>query len=325
MKKLIIKILIFLGAYLALQIAVMEVLISKKYLSRKEYGQIGEKQPNTIFNLQSGKHDLSQEPMGNGTITIDKYGFTNKQFCANPKVLLIGDSFFIQSYVKDEQTSASILNEKYGNCTSYNIAGVSRSNLSVYNYLVGNNIIEQPEMVVIEIIERNLHQWLKIDTNRVYSPTDEYLNYITKFRWNLLPQALSNKPRFKSTKKVIRGTEVYFLRNKLKKLPRHDIDSISINLQLVKEYLNKKGVEVYYMIVPDKESVFYEEFDESYTLIPRFEKVLQEKNIPYISVFNDFRKNPKDYYFTGNSHWNEKGIFVATEKIDSVYSTLKTQ
>ena len=53
--------------------------------------------------------------------------------------------------------------------------------------------------------------------------------------------------------------------------------------------------------------------DKYSNFLPELYKVLDDKNIPYISIYDEFRTNDEILYYGTDSHWTVKGMEMAVD------------
>ncbi|MEY8258462.1 hypothetical protein AAK706_12100 [Erysipelotrichaceae bacterium 66-17] len=99
-------------------------------------------------------------------------------------------------------------------------------------------------------------------------------------------------------------------------LTEREIYCITNNLELMKNYVEGKGVQFIVTIPPNKNTLYGENMPPQYLTteqknIDQLKKSLKEKNIQYVDLFDLFNNEEDIYYFERDSHWNNEGALLA--------------
>jgi len=100
-----------------------------------------------------------------------------------------------------------------------------------------------------------------------------------------------------------------------------ELESIRLELEYRKDYLKKRGCEFYFLIAPNKMSIYAEKAPNS--IFRLSDNSWGEQLISYlnssssvkpVNVFDElrFRKNKETMYYMLDNHWNQTGAFYAT-------------
>jgi len=108
-----------------------------------------------------------------------------------------------------------------------------------------------------------------------------------------------------------------------------EIDSICDNMyDLAKQLKESYNMTVVYLPLPAKYTIYHTEInnDEYNNFLPQLYEGLDERGVRYVKVFNEFMNHDTLLYYRTDSHWNEKGIEIAYDKMKTFLmndSTLK--
>lgn len=293
----------------------------KKYFnSRQETNLIG-------YNfIDSAKFDMSGELWGSKIIKhFDKFGFSNKLTGTDPSILFIGDSFFDDPFVSWSEGLSWMVDK------SMNISSMGNSGFLVYNEMFKNGVFHShPKIIFLEVVERNLNAWAGLREQLEFNKTKT-----TGFKFPALSFVFGNNfpdlsflfkskaTQKKATQKYgvynLGGTKpVMFYKNKLSSYSDKDIEVIINNLVFVNRWFEKRDCKIFFLIAPDKESLFPEVFGTS--KLEYIQGKMSEKGLKIIDIYNEFirSENRLVLYHAGDTHWSPIGFEKVKEKIRKI-------
>ncbi len=142
--------------------------------------------------------------------------------------------------------------------------------------------------------------------------------------------------RFDLFKQVSRLTPAYSLDHEIPWLFYHDqvndentsfyykhtdeeIENICNNIKdLEKKLMDNFNIRLVFLPVPAKYTLYHRVIDnnddEYNNFLPRLFKGLEERDIPYINIYDDYTASNDILYYGTDSHWNLKGLEIAVEE-----------
>ncbi|MFN0058211.1 MAG: alginate O-acetyltransferase AlgX-related protein [Planctomycetota bacterium] len=109
--------------------------------------------------------------------------------------------------------------------------------------------------------------------------------------------------------------------------PRSDSDIAAVVENLValaKELREEHQVELVFMPVPSKYSVYYERVDADATyddFLPRLCQELKRRGVATIDLYREFRRETEAVYWPSDTHWNPRGAAIACARfVDEVHA-----
>jgi hypothetical protein len=270
--------------------------------------------------------DMSHDTLGLVIKRNNKYGTSNATENKKPKLLYIGDSFFGDLQLNTDSGLQALTNDYFHSNISFNIGGKWRTGFSSYHYLLGEHLIEEPQVIICEVVERNLIGGFGRLKKDIINDASENFGYQEYYYMDLIFG--NNMERLSSSKLVSSKSEIptlgsqrnglYFFKNELSKVSDHDLDLVTKNLLYTQDYFRKKGIKIYFVIMPDKESLHPELFGPSQ--LPQIQQKLKGMKIDIIDMYSIFIKDPQRYYFKGDTHWNHEGVKTFTHVIGETVS-----
>ena len=103
-----------------------------------------------------------------------------------------------------------------------------------------------------------------------------------------------------------------------------ELEQIWKELLYRKNYCNKRGIKFYFVIIPQKSSVYPEyissryKFDNKYTPRTQLTAYLTKQQFPFCDLTQKLIENKNsdyDLYFKTDNHWNALGAFYGTQQI----------
>ncbi len=277
--------------------------------------------------------------------TTDADGYRNRREIAKPfqGILLLGDSFTAGAAVRDDQT----LNEQLGNisgCPVYN-GGSSPNSLELLNHLQmtrGLVVWEQSERTPIPLLplmnEPRPHLGFRLlsrilGTERVellqrlrdYSPLQIVFGRAVRLFQN--DKILPNPFRGVAEARLSNGREVLFGKTEIE---NYELDRPTDPAYFValKTQLEKEGIGLLVLLVPDKYVVYHDlivppsPLPERRPFLDIVEERLVAAHVPVVNLTPHFREEakallPRDeyIYWMDDTHWNAKGIHEAAQVI----------
>ena len=106
------------------------------------------------------------------------------------------------------------------------------------------------------------------------------------------------------------------------KLSERELFNLSNNLSIVQEYLGEQKIDFVFTVPANKNTLYGENMPYYYLAddveghnAKRLEKILEEQEINYISMFDLFASQDEVLYQLRDSHWNNKGACLAYNSI----------
>ena len=113
-------------------------------------------------------------------------------------------------------------------------------------------------------------------------------------------------------------------------LSRLELDNIESNLKSVRNFLSEKNIKYYFLIAPNKHSVYYSKmgFEKiaPFRIKHQLLNILEKNDIPYIDPVEKLKFESKNtqVFFKTDTHWNNYGAYIAfqmlIEKINSDFN-----
>jgi hypothetical protein len=262
----------------------------------------------------------------------DKLGYRNTNFTESPDILLIGDSFIAGSSLDQDSTLSELLISKL-NCKVYNMAPATFSD---YIILKNYRLLKKPKIIIYSTVERTIPPKLINDNNiqNISYPTAASF-YSHKLKRQYLLKFLNARILKKNGIGIpgIKEKNMFFLNGVNQVYPHKEINEAFLNILAYKEYCDLNGIIFYYLPLPNKETVYFENvpFDVQPSFLNQLNSILKEKNvrsINSISVFNKYRLKNKEYiYHLDDTHWNSRGVNLIADEIKRIltadFSNLK--
>ncbi len=266
--------------------------------------------------------DLAPDTINGIKEIRDQFGFSNSRPNKKPKIIFIGDSFFADARITYDSGIQATCDRILGCGLSYNIAGVGYSGFKVYNELIKKQYLFTPRIIICEIVERDLNRWSEFKSQLLFNLTIEkkisnfgfdfilgnnfrkigYSNVVNNFKFF----NTSKHVVFMGSKHLISGKSIYFLKNKITHLRFDEIDNIATNMKFAQEYFHNKNCNIYFLIVPDKESMYPSIFGKSQIL--EMQNKFSAQGINIIDIYSELSKNPLYYYLDGDTHWSNNAV-----------------
>lgn len=255
----------------------------------------------------------------------DKLGYRNTNFTESPDILLIGDSFIAGSGLDQDSTLSELLISKL-NCSVYNMAPATFSDFIT---LKNNRLLRKPKIIIFSNVERTIPPKL-VNDNKIKNitfPTEATL-LSHKLKRQYLIKYINARILKKNGTGIpgIKERNMYFLNGVNQVNPHNEINEVALNLLDYKEYCELNGIIFYYLPLPNKETVYYENvpFEVQPSFLNQLQLILKKKNVKMInsiSVFNKYRLTNKGFlYHLDDTHWNSRGVNLIADEITRILS-----
>lgn len=299
----------------------------KQFVTRNQrLGKVGlQTSSSQVFDMSN---ELRVQPM---VRSIDKWGFQNISDIRNPEVLFIGDSFF------DDPFLSYFDGLSHNFSSSMNIASAGCSGFEVFNELSENGYFTvMPKFIVIEIVERNVYNWSElfeqIERKRLKTMPYNLMGLDLLLGNNCKGFSSCNMPVFSMNSKTSRiGTPrvlednrvIYFYRNSITEFNARHLVKVLDSMKKTMNHFEKYGSSIVFLVAPDKESIYPELFPSSH--LPRIQNSFDSVQIPYIDMYSAMMQSPqrKDFYYDGDTHWNQNAYKLLIEKIRLQFQSKK--
>jgi hypothetical protein len=287
-------------------------------ISMTEYGDLGRHTPYAIAKPTSWR--------------TDRLGFRNDQYIADPDIVLIGDSFIAGSSLTQDQTLGNQLQHLLASSTvipKYKVYNIAPEPFEKFDKLLRAGKIQTPALAIVAMSDRKLPMYI----DRAVK-----LNILRYVSVKLNPveiRKLFSKDADNS-KEAQNRVNPRMLFYKDGEIINNDIpgvyDKILSVLSAYKSYCDKKGIDMLFVSLPDKETVY---FDKISPLVkqPHFLMVLdslvKRKNIATINALELFNNSRQDdagklLYQYDDTHWNANGAgIVAKALVKHIHSAAK--
>ncbi len=282
--------------------------------------------------------------------STDAAGYRNRGEISRPfdGILFVGDSFTVGSGVSDSQTLSEQVNHISG-CRVYN--GALTPNIwELIEHLQmtrGLVVWEQSERFPLPLPivseqrwkrqsvrrafgERRSEMWRKIYqyaiSLKTYSPLEILSGRAVKLLQNgeIFPNPYRNEV---AVKKLRNGREILFLSSEVENDERDRATDPVFFVQL-QENLQKRGIRLLVLLVPDKYSVYQDLLSSAPPAVVRqkFLDVVEQRliasRVPVLNMTQDFHKQAEALlargqylYWLDDTHWNADGIHEAAQAI----------
>jgi hypothetical protein len=277
--------------------------------------------------------------------TTDAEGYRNRREAAKPfqGILLLGDSFVAGAAVRDDQTLSEQLITISG-CPVYN-GGSSPNSFELLNHLQmtrGLVVWEQSERTPIPLLPLTSppkSHWefrllsSVVGTERTellqrlrnYSPLQITFGRAVRFFQN--DKVLPNPFRGVAEERLSNGRQILFGQTEI---TNYELDRPTdpAYFAALKTYLEKQGVELLVLLVPDKYVVYHDlimppsPLPEREPFLDLVEERLVAADVQVVNLTPHFRAEAKtllardEYiYWIDDTHWNAEGIREAAQSI----------
>lgn len=105
-------------------------------------------------------------------------------------------------------------------------------------------------------------------------------------------------------------------------LSKRGVYNIASNLEIIEDFVNRKGSKLVITVPPNKNSLYDENMPYYYSKkagkeknIDKLNPLIKSGNVNYVDLFELFKNNGETLYLKRDSHWNNKGAMLAYNKI----------
>jgi hypothetical protein len=275
-------------------------------------------------------HDSLHLPQGILRI-CDAYGFSNVVSNPNPEVLFIGDSFFDDPHINTTEGIQALFNDKMKRNCAYNIGANGCSGFKVYNELLAKGYFSKPKVIFFETVERAMSTHIieaaqQLKDNQFKTNKHHYLGLDLLLGANFKDIRDSKlfyqkKDKKYGAVKIMDGQKVWFLRNKLSVFA--EVNTIIKSMVQIDSMLKKQGIDIIFIIAPDKESLYPQFFGPSKLI--GLQEMMQQNMLNYLDVYTPMLQNPNHFYFASDTHWNGNAIELVASLSCKAYENLNQQ
>jgi len=97
------------------------------------------------------------------------------------------------------------------------------------------------------------------------------------------------------------------------------IDTYCDNIiDISKKLKNIYNLDMVFLPIPNKYTIWHKKInpeDEYDNFLPRLYREMDNRNIPYVDIYHDFKKSDSILYYGTDSHWNKNGIDIAVKNL----------
>ena len=278
------------------------------------------------------KTDLSHDTFKHVKNNRDANGLSNVQPNKQPDVVFIGDSFFADLLCSSDSGIQARCNRMLGYNAAYNLGYVSSANFKLYNEYIKKGIIAEPKIIICEISEAYTSRWLSLKAELLSGKqrtkiTNYYgLDFLLGNNFSGINYAkLLHRNNYLVYKKMIDSVPVYFAYNRTTHIPTNQVGAIATDLLFIQDYFLRKNIQIYFLIAPDKESLYPSLFGPSG--LGRINETFTKCGVHIIDIYTDLLHDPRKYYYDGDLHWNDQALKKLLEVMDQegIFNSLKKQ
>jgi hypothetical protein len=275
--------------------------------------------------------DLSKLPLFKGVSVmrfVDNFGFSNIQINDSPEILYVGDSFLNDQALNTSDGIQSKTNKLLNRNVAYSIGNAGRAGFRVYNQLRKSTFKKNPSLIIFEVVERHLYEVLinapnELRSNKTFPNGYFYFdlffgNNLQDFSFKKLFDSPSKTPRTPlGVARTHNGSKVWFINNKTTLLSDDSLNAIVDSMLDVKSMLEDQKIKIVFVIAPDKESIYPELFGQS--SLKALHAKMKARNLDFIDMLSLLENQGENYYYAGDTHWNENSVRLLTEEVAKKY------
>lgn len=342
MKKLILKILVYLLPFLVISVAAALSPLHLFYFRNWEAQSAYYKNifPGPFYPLQ--KTVMTEEgDMGHGTPyavkkvvhwETDRYGYRKADSELHPEIVIVGDSNIVGTSVTQED----IFSERLEKITGRHVYPYAPRNIN--DFIQDTRFITSPpKVVILESIELCMAGHEKLQIKSAVAPDDirsrcesMIRNLIstdsTSLRTAMFIDRLGKKEvtgfmkaRLEPKSLGFRYHDLFFYQgSEVAVSSRAEITSIAKTIKEYHDYFRKKNILFIYMPIPNKETIYADFLPTK----PRFVSLyyilqgLKQEGVPTIDLLGAFqlhRNKGGNPYQVDDTHWNAQGVRIAAD------------
>lgn len=261
----------------------------------------------------------------------DEYGYRNSD--TKHDVLLIGDSNITGAKLSQDETLASVLENKlHKEVYSFAPATMNR-------FLATDRFMEvPPELVIVSSIERRIPELPAVGENGIGSKVRNFTGNLINSSPILVSMAvtadrisklglyhytLANIERATGRKSYISYNNEFFIEGEVanREFSEEEITHIADVLESYKNALAKRGIKFMFLPIPNKENIYHQLLpsQKKPTFLPRLMAKLDERGVEYVNTQNPFdslyQQNQVSLYPADDAHWNDVAVKVAAQLV----------
>jgi hypothetical protein len=276
--------------------------------------------------LKSG--DLSEKKIRipPGYYRFDEFGFSNNYPNSTPKIILIGDSYFHDPGNGTNCGFQASIDSKIGSRVTYNLGAVMNSSFKTYNELLKlKKINTQPQIIVLEIVERNFHRhwrtlYVDLINKKRKREQNHFLGLDLLFANNIknFKCPINREKNWQLSTSSNSKEQMCFLNNRTTIFNEVEITRTVDDLKKCQIELLKSNCKLLVVVVPDKETCYPQIFGKS-----SYNEIMTEMNkqkIDHLNLLPYFSKKPQYFYYLYDTHWNQNAINLVTDLISDYYN-----
>jgi ribonuclease BN (tRNA processing enzyme) len=177
-------------------------------------------------------------------------------------------------------------------------------------------------VIIFEVVERNAKDVFinaPVELINKTHKTKKYLyNYLDLIMGNNLKYLNESKLyKRKNTsvygKHTVEKEAVWFINNRLTHFTNFDEKNIISSMQLISQKLKADNIKIIYLIAPDKESLYPNIFGKSN--LEKLQFVMRKNGIDFIDMYTYMLNKGKNFYYLGDTHWNQNAINLLTDQV----------
>ena len=255
----------------------------------------------------------------------DALGYRNQRFTDSPKILLIGDSFTLGSGLTQSETLGSQLNKLLGDSTA--VYAVAPADLSQYFQLVQHGILQPPQILIYQHVERLLPPAL--DSAKIQTPPAFTRGLKAWLHGNQIDIALDKAFRFYAFRAGLKHlastfrpkplgipsptyTGLFFLNAENSPYEPEALDAFGQLLKTTQRELQTTSTRFIYLPVPNKETL-YSRYHPNALDDRAYQQLLRTAQNLHIEVVNTLEllqtaEGEALTYHLDDSHWNAEGV-----------------
>ncbi len=287
------------------------------------------KQPYQLFPVFAVT-DMSRKPVWKDSIlrSNDAFGFSNMVENRTPEILFIGDSYFNDPHFTTTEGIQATTNKHFQQNIAYNIGKSECAGFKVYNELNDCFFKKKPALIVFEVVERNAFDVITKAPAELRSNSFKTTPYKHYYADLLLGNNLKGldksklvkkekKPPVSGTVRTINGRKIWFLNNSLTEVSDPGLKTMVDSMKVIRDLLNKRQIQVLFLIGPDKESTYPALYGSSY--LRSLQQKMRAQHLDFIDAHAALEGNGLKYYYDGDTHWNQQAINLVCDSVAKRY------
>ena len=308
-------------------------------ISMTEYGDMGRHTPFEIGKFTTWK--------------TDHIGFRNDSYIPDPDILLIGDSFIVGSSVTQNKTISSQLQyllDSSMNGHKYKVYNIAPEPFEKFDQMLKSGLIKKPKIVVVAFTESSIATMKIPELNQNFSFKEKVVNAITGVLPYYVPMYIDRIIKFSLLRylsvkmnplefiKLFKGKSDKLKQEANKANPRmlfynggviinNDKATVHSNtlsvLSVYKSYCDKLGMQLIFLPLPNKESIYYEKIsvlNKQPIFLMKLDSLAKSEDLQTVNVFQLFTSSRNNnpglmLYQYDDTHWNADGINIVAREL----------